>query len=60
MGGVVRRNTVLVGENLREMDKLENLGVDGQRIIKRSFKKWDEGHGFGLMWLRVGTGGGLL
>jgi hypothetical protein len=28
--------------------------------MKRIFKKWDGGAWSGLIWLRVGTGGGLL
>jgi hypothetical protein len=28
--------------------------------IKMDFKKWDGGAWTGLIWLRIGTGGGLL
>jgi hypothetical protein len=38
---------------------LEDLGVDG-RILKWIFKKWDGEAWTGLIWLRIGTGGGLL
>ena len=38
---------------------LEDLCVDG-RILKWIFKKWDGEAWTGLIWLRIGTGGGLL
>jgi hypothetical protein len=42
-----------------EKDHLDNLGVDGRIILKRIFKKWDGVAWTGLIWLRIGTGGGL-
>jgi hypothetical protein len=39
---------------------LENLGVDGMIMLKWIFKKWDEEARTGLIWLRIGTGGGML
>jgi len=32
---------ILVG-NLREINHLENLGIDGEILLKQIIKKWDE------------------
>jgi hypothetical protein len=38
---------------------LGDPGVDGRIILKLIFRKWDVEEWVGLMWLRIGTGGGL-
>jgi len=44
--------------DLKESDHLEDLGLDGEIIkidVKQDGMAWT-----GLIWLRTGTGGGLL
>jgi hypothetical protein len=43
-----------------ERDHLEDLGVDGRIVIKCIFKKYYGEAWTGLIWFRLGTGGGLL
>jgi hypothetical protein len=42
-----------------ERDNFENPGVDGMIILRWVFRKWNGGAWAGLIWLRIGTGGGL-
>jgi hypothetical protein len=63
MGGTWGRGEEQTGfwwGNLTERDYLEYLGVDGRIILKLIFKKWDGRAWTGLVWLRIGAGGGLL
>jgi hypothetical protein len=52
-------NRGLVG-NVREKDHLEDLGIYWKIILKWIFNNWDEKAWTGLVWLRIGTGGGHL
>jgi hypothetical protein len=36
------------------------IGADGRIILKCIFKKWDGKAWTGLLWLKIGTFGGLL
>jgi len=45
---------------MRESDHLEDPVVDGRIILSSIFRKWDVRAWTGLIWLMVGTGGGLL
>jgi hypothetical protein len=39
--GIAEVRTGFWWENLRERDKLEDTGVDGRRILRWIFRKWD-------------------
>ena len=46
--------------NLRERDHFEDAGLDERIILRWIFRKWNVGLWTGLIWLRIGTGGGHL
>jgi hypothetical protein len=46
--------------HLREKDDLEDVGSARKMILKRILKESAGGAWTGLIWLRTGTGGGLL
>ena len=48
-----------MGGNLKERDYMEDLDIDG-RILNWIYKKQDGSAWTGLLWLRIGTSGGLL
>ena len=45
---------------LRERGHSEDPSVDGSSILKLIFKAWNGDARNGLLWLRIGTGAGLL
>jgi hypothetical protein len=45
---------------MMEREHLELLGVNRILILKFIFKKWNKEAWTGLIWLRIGTGGGPL
>jgi len=49
-----------VHTGFREGDDMEDLDVDGRIILKWILKKQDGEAWTGLIWLKIGTGGGCL
>jgi hypothetical protein len=47
-------------ENLREKKPLVRARGRWEEIFRWIFRKWDGEAWTGLIWLRTGTGGGLL
>jgi len=47
-------------ENLRERDHFEDPDADGRITLRWNFRKWDVEAWTGLIWIRIGTGGGHL
>jgi hypothetical protein len=47
-------------ENVSERDDWGDPGVDGRKILRWNFRKWDVGVWPGLRWLRIETIGGHL
>jgi hypothetical protein len=41
--------------NLREGVHLEDRDVDGRKVLRWIFRKWNVGVWTGLIWLRIGT-----
>ena len=46
--------------NVKERDKLKDLGIDGRIFIQRIFNSWDVEAWTELTWLRIRTVSGLL
>jgi hypothetical protein len=63
MQRVFRRGDTCTGfwwGNLKERGILGDPGLDGRIIQRWIFRKWDVRVWIGLIWLRIGTGGGHL
>ena len=54
------RGTGVWWAHMMEIDHLKYSGVDGNIILKLKCKKWGGKARTGMIWLRIGTGGGHL
>jgi hypothetical protein len=45
---------------MEEGDHFENVGIELSIIVKQILRKWDSSTYITFIWLRIGTGGGLL
>jgi len=59
-GGTGKVNRGFWWRDLRARGNLEDLGIDGSIILKWIFKKFTWESWTGLIWLRLGAGGGRL
>jgi len=59
MGESIVVYTVLLGKSEGKRSH-GRLRLDGRIILRWVFRKWDLGVWTGLIWLRIGTGGGHL
>jgi hypothetical protein len=58
-GGEERCMQGVLWGNVSERGHSEDIGVDGQLILRWIFRKWD-GAWTGLIWLRIGISGELF
>jgi hypothetical protein len=58
--GRVEVHTGIEWGNLKGKYLLKDQGLDKRILLKRIFKTLDRESLTGLIWLRIGTGGGLL
>jgi hypothetical protein len=57
--GNMRNEYIVWLENLKGRNHLEDLGIDGKIILEWMLGKWGKAW-IECIWLRIGTGGGLL